>query len=333
VHEVAPTAANATMHASRTVASWVADVGGGRVALDFSGELLSLEHVRGPWPEAHGLLCGLGMVLVGQVVVLAYYVVRRALGAKTIQLKSPPGSTLAADLWAHASQPESFGMVYGYLTAVWMLRLMPPAYYDTTARVNWLHVLAQFLVVDAFTFAAHLLEHNWWALYRIAHKPHHKWINPRLYNAFNGSPMDTLTLILLPLLATHQVCFFVRTWSFIAFGTLYAAWFTLIHCEFRHPWDPLFELIGFGTAEDHNVHHLLFRYNYGHFFTYCDRIAGTYKSAHTVNKYRTFYSYNHLTWNGDADADAATTAAAAADGAKRADASSRIAAAVAKKAQ
>jgi lathosterol oxidase len=38
---------------------------------------------------------------------------------------------------------------------------------------------------------------------------------------------------------------------------------TLIHAEYRHPWDPLFRALGWGTAADHHVHHSLFKYNYG----------------------------------------------------------------------
>ncbi len=99
---------------------------------------------------------------------------------------------------------------------------------------------------------------------------------------------DTISLILIPLFLTHQVCRSVNNWTFIAFGTLYAAQFTLIHCEYVHPWDWLFEMVGIGTAEDHSVHHALVTYNYGHFFTYYDRLFGTYKSGKTCNKMRSY---------------------------------------------
>ena len=60
------------------------------------------------------------------------------------------------------------------------------------------------------------------------------------------------------------------------------AQFTLIHCEFVHPWDRLFRLLGIGTAWDHNIHHALFKYNYGHFFMYWDMLYGTYKDPYTA---------------------------------------------------
>lgn len=208
------------------------------------------------WPDSKGLLFGFSCVGVGQVAVLAYYVLRRfGMHSKTIQIRSPPDATLAADLWEHVASPESFLMVFGYLTSVWMFGILPPTYYDTEAPLVWWHVLAQFIVVDIATTLCHLIEHNWPAFYKISHKMHHRYAestpcqlvnshtlslsnrftNPKLYIAFNGSPLDTFALIVVPLLITHQVCFFVNTNGLAAFGTLYAAQFTLIHCEYRHP--------------------------------------------------------------------------------------------------
>merc|ERR1711991_652820 len=189
--------------------------------------------------DAAGLLFGLGSVLVGQVVVLAYYFVRRAIlkDHEYIQLKPPPQTTLAADLLAHLTRPEPFALVFGYLSFVWLFDLLPESYYDLSGPVQWRLVALQFVVVDYFTYLAHRLEHSWPALYIRSHKSHHKWINPRLYNAFSAC---------------------VNCNTFAIFGTLYAAQFTLIHCEFPHPWDPLLKLFGIGTAEDHNVHHAYF---------------------------------------------------------------------------
>ena len=144
----------------------------------------------------------------------------------------------------------------------------------------------QFVAVDFFTYLAHRLEHSWPALYVRSHKSHHKWINPRLYNAFSACVNDTITLILIPLFLTHWVCRTVNCNTFAIFGTLYAAQFTLIHCEFPHPWDPLLKLFGIGTAEDHNVHHAYFTLNYGHFVMWWDWLGGTYRSGSTMSKMR-----------------------------------------------
>lgn len=72
----------------------------------------------------------------------------------------------------------------------------------------------------------------------------------------------------------------------MSFGSLYAAWLTLIHSEWAHPWEaPVFRRLGFGTAADHHVHHKLFRYNFGHMFMYWDWIGGTYKDPESVKHF------------------------------------------------
>lgn len=64
-------------------------------------------------------------------------------------------------------------------------------------------------------------------------------------------------------------------WSYMVFGTLYANMLTLIHSEYKHPWDDWFHAIGFGTPSDHHVHHKYFKYNFGHLFMYWDVLFGT----------------------------------------------------------
>jgi len=232
---------------------------------------------------------GFAGVLIGQIVVLLYYVVRRyGMKSTYVQTRPPDYTTLLDDLKGHASAPESFFMVFGYLTFVWMWKILPPSYYDLNSPVNWFYVLVQFLVVDIFTFMDHLIEHNWPALYKRSHKSHHKFTTPKLYVAFNGAPLDTLSLILIPLFLTSQICYFVNCWSFIAFGAMYASQFTLIHCEFPHPWDHIFQKIGIGTAADHNIHHRLVMFNYGHFFMYWDMIYGTYKNPSTCEHFTSY---------------------------------------------
>jgi len=86
--------------------------------------------------------------------------------------------------------------------------------------------VAQFIVVDFFIYIDHRLEHLIKPLYRNSHKSHHRFINPKLLDAFTGSIMDTLMLILIPLFVTAHVLphmgVDVTNWDFIVFGTLYA---------------------------------------------------------------------------------------------------------------
>lgn len=81
--------------------------------------------------------------------------------------------------------------------------------------------------------------------------------------------------------AAHQVRG-TNVWTYMAFGSLYANWLTLIHSEWAHPWDPAFRALGLGTAADHHVHHKLFTKNYGHLFMYWDRACGSYRDPADV---------------------------------------------------
>ena len=38
-----------------------------------------------------------------------------------------------------------------------------------------------------------------------SHKPHHRFLNPKLFDAFNGSVADTVCMILIPLSVTAQL--------------------------------------------------------------------------------------------------------------------------------
>ena len=131
----------------------------------------------------------------------------------------------------------------------------------------------------------HLAEHKLEPeIYKKSHKPHHRFKAPRLFDAFNGSVADTVLMILIPLYITANLVH-CNVWSYMAFGTIYANYLTLIHSEYPHPWDKTFRTLGVATASDHHVHHALFTKNYGHLFTYWDRLIGTYKSPLAVNKF------------------------------------------------
>merc|ERR1712023_567746 len=124
---------------------------------------------------------------------------------------------------------------------------------------------------DFVQYMMHFAEHKVSpAVYQASHKPHHRFTNPRLFDAFNVSLTDTVLMIL-------------NVWTYMTFGSLYANWLTLIHSEWPHAWDPVFRRLGWGTAADHHVHHKLFTKNYGHLFMYWDYAGGTYRDPANVS--------------------------------------------------
>mmetsp|Transcript_13536 Transcript_13536/g.34740 ORF Transcript_13536/g.34740 Transcript_13536/m.34740 type:complete len:120 (+) Transcript_13536:114-473(+) len=91
-------------------------------------------------------------------------------------------------------------------------------------------------------------------------------------------------MILIPLALTAQLLH-ANVWEYMAFGASWSAWLCLIHSEVSHPWDPLFRLLGLGTAADHHVHHRTFVHNYGHTMMWWDWLAGTYKAPEMVRHF------------------------------------------------
>ena len=240
-------------------------------------------------PSPLGLLLGLTSVACGMFFVVLYHWahVRGILGGTPtpVQRNGYAPYSFWVGLRTHLSQPEGFVMLGGYLGGTWMLGLMPQSYYNYEGGINWLHVALQLLLQDFVQFLMHLGEHKISAaFYRSSHKPHHRFTSPRLFDAFDGSPADTLCMILIPLYVT-ALAVPANVWSYMTFGSLYANWLTLIHSEFHHPWDPVFQSLGLGSAADHHVHHKLFVWNFGHLFSYWDRLLGSYRHPRGVKHF------------------------------------------------
>lgn len=223
----------------------------------------------GTTPRFLGCSLGILAVIVGQVSTLVFFYFRRdsRLGKLTsIQKQGARKYDLQQALKTHLFQLEGFVLLGGYLIITWMTGWMPQSYYSFEGGISWLHVFAQLLIVDFLQSIMHYGEHAVHPyIYQISHKPHHFFTNPRLFDAFDGSLMDTICMILVPLFVCARIVP-ANVWSYMTFGTLYANWLCLIHSEYHHVWDGLFYQIGFGTPADHHVHHKVFIYNYGHLF-------------------------------------------------------------------
>eukprot|EP00045_Choanoeca_perplexa_P006350 m.53987 g.53987 ORF g.53987 m.53987 type:complete len:279 (-) comp13597_c0_seq1:31-867(-) len=244
-------------------------------------------HPEPSWPSPVGLSLGLGSVALGQVATLIYFYLRREVfqgAGRQIQKEK-----LSYDFWegmtTHLAQPEGFVILGSYLSFYWMSGMMPASYYSFEGGINWTHVLIQLIIQDGIQTLMHFAEHAVSAeFYKRSHKPHHRWLNPRLFDAFNGSMGDTICMILLPLLLTSRLVH-CNVWSYMVFGTSYSVMLTLIHSEYAHPWDRYVRWLGVGTAADHHVHHKLFKYNYGHLFMWWDRLLGTYRHPDNVKQF------------------------------------------------
>ena len=243
----------------------------------------------GKWPSPFGLSLGILAALVAQVLVVCYHYARlRWSATRRVQLQPRP-----YDFWegvtSHLGNPGGIVMMVVYLCASWMFDVMPCSYYHFEGDVRLWMVFAQIMCQDLFMFLLHYFEHKGPLgpqFYKVSHKPHHRFVNPRLFDAFDGSVPDTFCMILVPLAVTAQLLP-ANVWEYMAFGASWSAWLCLIHSEVHNPWDGLFRRLGLGTAADHHVHHRTFIYNYGHTMMWWDRLAGTYKPPESVKTFDT----------------------------------------------
>ncbi len=243
-------------------------------------------------PKPLGLILGILAVAIGHLFLLpTFYLYRKGyfhyfhdsssiakVGPQSIQAAGEKPYQFMEGLQTHLSQPEGFVLLTLYLSITWMLNLMPASYYSFDGSIQWSRVFLCLASQDCLQFAMHRMEHRISPeFYKTSHKPHHKFTNPRLFDAFNGSITDTVLMILVPLYTTANIVRDCNVWTYMTFGSMYANWLVLIHSEYVFPWDGLFRKIGFGTPGDHHVHHKVFKYNYGHLFMWWDRICGTYR--------------------------------------------------------
>jgi sterol desaturase/sphingolipid hydroxylase (fatty acid hydroxylase superfamily) len=236
-------------------------------------------------PKPLGLILGILAVAIGHLFLLPLFYIYRK-GYLTGGIKPQPIQTIGERVYdfkeglqTHLSQPEGFVLLSLYLSITWMFNLMPSSYYSFEGSIDWFRVFVCLSTQDGLQYLMHRLEHAVSPeIYKLSHKPHHKFTNPRLFDAFNGSVTDTILMILLPLYLTALIVNDCNVWTYMAFGSMYANWLVLIHSEYVLPWDLMFRKFGLGTPGDHHVHHKVFKYNYGHLFMWFDQAGGTYRS-------------------------------------------------------
>ena len=126
------------------------------------------------------------------------------------------------------------------------------------------------LVTEPLVYWAHRILHHP-VLYKHLHLPHHLFRTPSPWTSMAFHPLDSFAQA-----APHHLLAFVMPMhlSVYAFFIMFLqVWSTFIHE--RVTW-VTWGAVNF-TAH-HTLHHKLNKANYGQFFTFCDRIFGTYRA-------------------------------------------------------
>lgn len=148
--------------------------------------------------------------------------------------------------------------------------------YEDVHEYGWGYFVFSIFFFLAFTDYGIYWIHRWehhpmW--YKWLHKPHHKWLIPTPFASHAFHPLDGYF---------QSIPYHLFVFLFPLHQKLYLALFVFVNCWsiFIHDSDmitghPLETIIN-GPAH-HTLHHLYFTVNYGQYFTFSDRWAGSYR--------------------------------------------------------
>lgn len=147
--------------------------------------------------------------------------------------------------------------------------------YFAVSDHGWGWYAASILVVLAVTeplvYWAHRLLHHP-VLYKHLHLPHHMFRSPTPWTSMAFHPLDSFAQA-----APHHLLAFILPLHlsvYAGFIVFLQVWSTFIHE--RVTWVRLGGALNYTAC--HTLHHKLNKSNYGQFFTFCDRLWGTYKN-------------------------------------------------------
>ncbi|KAF8183988.1 fatty acid hydroxylase [Pholiota molesta] len=148
--------------------------------------------------------------------------------------------------------------------------------YDGLDTYGYAYLFASVPLYLLFTDYCIYWIHRWLHipfLYKHLHKPHHKWIIPTPFGSHAFHPVDGYF---------QSVPYHLFIFIFPLHRVLYLTLFVLVNfwSIFIHDSDMItghiFEKAINGPAH-HTLHHLYFTVNYGQYFTWADRVGGSYR--------------------------------------------------------
>lgn len=152
-------------------------------------------------------------------------------------------------------------------------------HYADVGQYGWGYLILSFFLMivlhDAYFYWTHRLMHHR-RLYRWTHGTHHIFRNPTPWCAFAFHPVEAfLSMGIIPLIVFFIPWHYYSFIAFISFMTLYDVYIHL-GVELSGSKQPSLH----NTTALHDLHHEKVNGNYGLYFTFWDRIMGTYYPAH-----------------------------------------------------
>ncbi|KAG2157889.1 C5-sterol desaturase [Suillus bovinus] len=148
--------------------------------------------------------------------------------------------------------------------------------YDNVEDYGWTYFVLSipfFLIfTDYGIYWIHRLLHHP-SVYKTLHKTHHKWIVPTPFASHAFHPVDGY----LQSVPYHLFVFLfpLHRWLYLGLFVFVNFWTIIIHDSDMITGHALETMIN-GPAH-HTLHHLYFTVNYGQYFTWADRVSGSYR--------------------------------------------------------
>jgi len=125
---------------------------------------------------------------------------------------------------------------------------------------------------DLSIYLVHRVLH-WPSVYKHLHKPHHKWVIPTPFASHAFHPIDGYAQSL----PYHMFVYLVplHKYTYLGLFVVVNLWSIFIHDSDMITGHPLEKIIN-GPAH-HTLHHMYFVVNYGQYFTWADKVGGSYR--------------------------------------------------------
>ncbi|WMI67320.1 sterol desaturase family protein [Mangrovimonas sp. YM274] len=132
-------------------------------------------------------------------------------------------------------------------------------------------ILIMVFIHDTYFYWTHRLIHHS-KFFKHIHKVHHGFTSPTPWAAFAFHPWEAIISlgfipIILFVIPHHQ-------WALVVFITFLTLYNVVIHLGYSIPKLKQFKILN--TPDAHDFHHLKSKMNYGLYFTFWDRLMGTY---------------------------------------------------------
>ncbi|MBL7846414.1 MAG: sterol desaturase family protein [Cyclobacteriaceae bacterium] len=229
----------------------------------------------------YGLLAGLALFLLaigryfflaGLAYLVCYYPGWKSLQRFKIQPKDPSRIQIRHELRYSLSTALIFSAI-GILVLLLYLNGYTTLYTNPSEH-GWAYLLLTLACMivfhDAYFYWTHRLLHTPW-LFRKIHSVHHRSVNPTPWAAYAFHPLEALleALVVFPIITVfpvHLGIFILFTFIVVLMNVLGHLGFEFMPETFRN---------GKGSwltsSTHHNLHHQLFHWNYGYYFTWWDR--------------------------------------------------------------